>query len=224
MGLFGSDDVERNAKYVIIDTQDSPGDGNGTSVTIPTQSKEKSISQSGWSVGGFVERNTSSGKVVDEPLEAYCSLFLVREDEIVIGLRDDDGFSVWGTDGTPEKMLHIGYDEIHGFNGPKNETWLFGRMGDSSLQTEHDEFIFSSLVSDYSDVSYDELEEYIVKKMREARKNEKSQSHGSESLSAEIRELNELHEDGVLSDEEFEAAKNRIIGEDSSKTDTDSDS
>jgi len=214
MGLFSSgDDDERDAKYVIIDEQRDGRGSGGTNVTIPTQSNEKSISQAGWSVGGFIERSTSSGKVVDEPLEAYCVLFLVREHEIVVGLREKTKSMLPSKE--PSKTLYIGYDEIRGINFPSGGR-ILGRAGPTTLQTAKDEFKFDQLVSKHSDVSYDELEEFILSKMKESKiSNGENQgmSGNTESIADEIEQLSNLYRNGALSEEEFEAAKERILNQ-----------
>lgn len=211
----------------------------GAELVVPTRSDGATLSKSGWEIGGdTISRTTSKGKIEEEVYEDIVHTFIVHEDHIEMGVMMETGTNVLGKvvqgkrDG-PKRTIRIPMADVTDVRTEKvgGQENAFGgdRLNSKegiAFETPEDvyqmviytlrnsggilnRFLYGSLIvveGKKRDRTIEKIEENIGPAIR----NENS-SGQSKSIADDLERLKDLHNSGVLTDDEFRDAKNRLL-------------
>lgn len=196
---------------------------------VPTKSDGATISQSGWVIGnGTISRTTSKGSVEEEEYKDIVSKLIVHDSHIELGvmLRSDLPFHI-GVNGenagTPERTIRVDLPEVtdvrQGEIGVPPSVGLIFETSEDVYQIKlfnHDQNqdkgllrrIFSNDMA-----NNDELIRQSVERIQASPGKSESTggNPGDESVGEELERVKELYERDMLSEEEFQKAKKRIL-------------
>jgi len=214
----------------------TPENPYAAKLTLPTRSDGATISKNGWEIGGdTITRTTTKGRVEGEPYKDIISKLIIHEDHIEIGLLLKTSRLAFrevfkGKANGPKRTLHIPLTDITEIrkqadtnqieygNNLNPQTFVFETAEDVykialySYDKESD--FIKTVLSD----SMPNLEEPIEKAVEKVRKNmeepvysKKKSTTQNNSIADDLERIKELHDKGVLTDEEFSKAKNRLL-------------
>lgn len=209
-------DLEEGSGIYVI-TEDN---GRYARLTVPTQKSGATFSSGGWNFGTEnIKKTTSKGKIVENHLEDFATRFVVKENQIELGVMLVEETRGWGGVSTghmhkgksPEQTLRIYTSDI---TDVRQET-IEGLPG-IAFETREDVYKLKIQQSGYEDI--EPLEEDIRKatELIEESKSDNSSEPESQSSAPEdnitkLERLADLNEQGILSDEEFEEKKSELL-------------
>jgi len=215
-GLFssGDGDVSVATSAFPIDVITAENDLYGK-LTVPTQKEGATISQSGWRIGGdTIARTTSSGTVEENPYKDMITRLRVHEDEIELGVMLDTGMQAKSgamNGKPPERTMRIPIGEITDVR-----TQQINRHPGFAFETEEDVYKIAVQANEGVLTASHDFEsqwvERLVERIREnSEKHSASDEGGRENAVGQIERLKELHDDGALTDQEFESKKQELL-------------
>jgi hypothetical protein len=183
---------------------------------VPTQSEGASITQSGAVIGGDTFAVTSSSGTIEEnPYEDYVTRFLVHSDHLEIGVLLGTG---WGKKGQakkgkePERNIRISIDEVTDLRRKKIEAYpgLVFETPNDVYQLKVASNSGKTPISAFG-AKLNKTWKIIEKRQNALSNTSNTDGSSDEGLVDELERLSDLHEKGVLTDEEFEQAKDRLL-------------
>jgi len=218
--LTGSDNTELDTDVdpssfpieVMTDENDLFGE-----LTVPTQKQGAIISQSGWKIGGdTISRTTSSGTVEEESYEDYISRLEIREDTIVMGVMLDDSRNakvLAERNENPERTIRISLSDVTDVRkealNRKNPGIVFETEDDVYKIAIH---VHNKIIEDSSKFDSSWVDGVIDAIRTQSNKLASEEGGDADSID-QLERLKSLHDDGALSDEEFEEKKADILEE-----------
>lgn len=208
--ILNTETKEPKSKGDIDDTvQVSPielvkkDDHRSNTITIPTRSSGARFTSKGWSLGGAVRRSSAKGRVEEEPFEETFDKLIIHEDIIEIGIVTN--VKRW-TKESKERTMRIDISDVTDVRQEDGLKFIFETAEDLF------EFSFSNNNSNQNLVSKATI--YLEKRINEKTdydgKSDEETRRGEDRIS-QLERLSELHEKGVLSDEEFESKKSELL-------------
>jgi len=226
------DQVDNKMKVITEDNQVA------AKLYVPTRSDGATISQSGWEIGGdTISRTTSKGKVEEDEYEDIVSKFHICEDHILMGVMLESSNRTWvqvkrGNSDGPNRHIRIPYSDITDVRRDKvggvktgnekimqHDGFTFETSGDVYkfvlFTKKNNVGFFSSLLKSsmkpVDGATLDEIVERIESKAENAERSVNSAEVQDDSIADELERIQELRDNGDLSEEEYEKAKKRIL-------------
>jgi len=200
----------------IIDrTRRGPDNPLYAKLIVPTKSSGAKITQKGWNIGGDIVRRTSSnGRVEEESWENYVKKLIVHDDHLGIGITHGD-LSVT-SDNQVHQTLRIDLNEINDLRYQRIEGlhgFTFQSEGDVyQFKLTNKGFASTASKQDAKDAVYSIKTAIKQAPEQEAKNPEESTVEGSEDDAIQkLSQIKELHDDGVLTDGEFEEKKQDLL-------------
>lgn len=208
--------LEEGSRINII-TEDN---GRYARLIVPTQKSGATFSSGGWNFGTEnIKKTTSKGKIVENHLEDFATRFVVKEDQIELGVMLVEETRGWGgvTTGqkykgkSPEQTLRINTSDI---TDVRQET-IEGLPG-ITFETQEDVYKLKIQHSGYEDTQPFEEDirkatELIDENKSDNGSEPESQSSAPEDNITKLERLADLNEQGILSDDEFEEKKSELL-------------
>jgi hypothetical protein len=184
---------------------------------VPTKSDGASISQSGWKLGdGTLSRTTSSGTVEEDVYQDNVVLLRVNRDEIELGVLlsnklspgSDRKVSVNETE--PERNMRIPMGEITDVRSEDIDSSYARTFPGFIFETADDVYKLGFHVPEQLISPTNIEKEWIPEVVKKIRSQSDRQTSDDGSIE-KLEQLKELHEEGVLTDSEFDQKKKEIL-------------
>lgn len=217
-------------------TQDN---GYGAKLVVPTRSDGATLSTSGWEIGGNnISRTSSKGELEEKPYEDIVHTFIIYGDHIEMGVMLETGTNalykvVQGKREGPKRTIRIPMadvtdvraEKVGGQDNPFGGDKVGSKEG-MTFETSEDvyqmviyrekevEGILDRVIRGTISVENGETRERAIEKIevnKGTAMSRESSSGQSKSIADDLKQLKDLHNSGVLTDEEFKAAKSRLL-------------
>lgn len=183
---------------------------------VPTKSSGATFTASGWSIGGdIVRRNTSKGEIGEQPYENYVKKFVIYEDRVEIGITFGD-MSI-KSDNSINQTIKLNLIDIYNIRKQR----VGGKIG-FVFEANGDVYQFKlarkGLGGRTKPTDARSAMIHLKKAVRNApeqtsnqTKNTKSEDQEEGDAIEKLSRIKELHDEGVLTDEEFQEKKAELL-------------